>query len=177
MTTLRASAPVATFWTAAVVTAVLVFGALVSGDWRAVAAAIAPGGLIVWVCWVFLYHPAVRFDDGRVVAVNLGRVVEMPWARVAGVRQRYQLVFDLDDGTHVACWGGPMSARPASGIRTRTAGPRPSGDRIASELETLRVRAAAVTDAAPPVIRRWDVPTLAVGAALVAAVALQLALR
>lgn len=175
MTTLRSQATAATFWTAAVVTAVLVLGGFFEGDWQAGAAALAPGALIVWGCWVLLYRPMVRFDDDCVVAVNLGRVVEIPWRRVTAVRQRYQLVFDLDDGSHVACWGGPMSAKPVSPRRRGSAAT--SSATIAATLESVRASAAQrATDAAPPVVRRWDLLALAIGAALVVVVALQLTL-
>jgi hypothetical protein len=45
------------------------------------------------------------------VIVNIGRITEVPWARVVDIRRKLQLVFELDDARRVEAWGSPFAGR------------------------------------------------------------------
>ena len=171
----RASSSLAAFWAVAGFAALLVGDAVVRGDLRLAVEWGAPAALAVWVAWLILYRPQVRFDQTGLVVLNPLRISTVPWTRVAAVTQRFQLVLELDDGSHITCWGSPFPEKP--GLRRPNSAK--STDRAplgaAAALEVMRSR--AISSAVEPGVRRgWDLRAVAIGVALVAALLAELAL-
>jgi hypothetical protein len=171
----RATSTLFSFWAVVGFAALLVGDALVRGSWHVLALSVAPAALAVWAAWMLLFRPSIRFDTDRVVTVNPGRVIEVPWQRVVIVRQRPQLVLELDDGSRVTCWGSPFPEKP--GRRPRDASKRrdsAAGD-VVGTLEAARSGARSTTPDAM-VSRRWDVVPLLGGAVLAVACLIELVL-
>jgi hypothetical protein len=173
--TMRSVSSVVTFWIGAVSLLVVVGAPLLSGDWRVFEFAVGPSLLLVWILWLALYRPAVHYDDARAVVVNIGRTHVLPWSRVTSVRQGIGLLFDLDGRTTITAYGVPAPRRPgniASAIDRRT---RPTHDlnRDAELLDGIR---GAATPRSDPIVSSWDVIPLVIGAVLVVAVVVEIAL-
>jgi Bacterial PH domain len=174
----RASSSLFAFWALAGFAAILVGDAAIRLDWHLLLVTVAPAAFLVWAAWLVLYRPEIRFDADRVLTVNPGRTIEVPWSHVSRVEQRPQLVLELDDGSRVTCWGAPFPEkpglhRPVTDIR-RSQSPRRDvvGVLEAQRRATLE-RTPKSSTASTPVTRRWDVAPLALGGALlVAAVAI-----
>ncbi|MBP3977896.1 PH domain-containing protein [Microbacterium sp. BLY] len=115
--------------------------------------------LVLWVVYVNSFASAVRVDDHGVVVQNLLRRIEFGWAHVRDVEMRWQLVFSLDDGTDVACYGGPAKAGsfrlPARGDQEERV---PAGLRALAEIEERRDQASPAAEA--PIRRSWDGPAV-----------------
>lgn len=173
---LRGTSPVVSFAIAVVVVAFVLGTPIVRGDWRVFGFSLGPCLLVTWLLWFVLYRPSVRYDSERVVVTNMGRIHVLPWGHVAAVRQRLNIVFELDDGTSVAAWGAPLPRRRANILRNfeRESRPEDPFHETADLLEEFR-RAAAPSDAA--VESRWDLVPLAIGLALVALVVVEFASR
>jgi hypothetical protein len=174
--TLRSGSSVLAFWAGAVIIAIVLGVSIVLADWQGVALILLPALLVVWVLWMGLYRPAIRYNESRAVVVNMGRTHLLPWARVETVRQRIGLDFELEGGRIVTAAGVPPPRRVgnvASAFDRRT---RPTNyyNTNSEILESVRV-AAAPADA--PVVSRWDVLPLAIGAVLVIAVAVEVLVR
>lgn len=122
--------------------------------------------LVLWIVYVNSYASAVRIDDEGVAVQNLLRRVEFGWQRVRDVELRWQLVFSLDDGTDLSCYGGPAKAGSFR-MPTRADGEErvPAGLRALAEIEQRRDAAPATADA--PIRRSWDRPALIALAVLV----------
>jgi hypothetical protein len=121
---------------------------------------LAPWLLVVlWIVYVNSFASAVRIDDDGVVVQNLLRRVAFGWQRVRAVDLRWQLVFSLDDGTDLSCYGGPAKAGP---IRMPSRGDAeeriPSGIRALTEIEERWQAAPDRADA--PITRSWDRPAV-----------------
>jgi hypothetical protein len=189
----RASSSLVAFWALAGFAAVLLGDAAIRSDWHLVSVAIAPAGFVVWAAWLFLYRPEIRFDADRVIVVNPGRTIEVPWSHVTRVEQRPQLVLELGGGVRITCWGAPFpdkaglhrpatssttAGRRAPSARRDVVGVLESARRVASERTPVAAGSGMGTSAEPsePVGRRWDVAPLVVGAILFALSALALAL-
>jgi hypothetical protein len=137
----RPSSSLVAFWAVAVLGVLFVGDTIIRADWLGLALAIAPVALVVLASWMVLYRPRVSYDAVRVVVVNPLRSVSLPWQRVTSVRQRFQILIELDDGSTLTCWGSPFPEKPG---RTR---PDPSkrsfpGAEIVGPLEAARSRAA-----------------------------------
>ncbi len=173
---LRGIAPVVSFTVAVAVMVFVVGTPLVRGDWRVFAFSLGPCLLVAWLLWFVLYRPSVRYDADRAVVTNMGRIHVLPWGHVDAVRQRLNIVFELDDGTSVAAWGAPVPPRRANILRNFERESRPTDDfhRTADLLEEFR-GAAAPSDAA--VETRWDLVGLAWGMAAVVLVIVEFAGR
>ncbi len=170
--TLRSGSSVVVFWIGAVVMAVVIATPLARSDWRVFVFAVAPALLLVWALWIALYRPAIRYDARRAVVVNMGRTHVLPWPRVAGVRQRLGIDFELDSGRVVKAVGVPPPRRlgnVASNFDRRT---RPAYDfnRNADILDSFRVAAAPDDES---VVSRWDAIPLIIGAVLVVVVVVE----
>lgn len=115
--------------------------------------------LVLWIVYVNSFASAVRIDDDGVVVQNLLRRIEFGWQRVRAVDLRWQLVFSLDDGKDLPCYGGPAKA---GSIRMPSRGDGeekvPAGIRALTEIEE-RWQAAPVT-ADAPIRRSWDRPAV-----------------
>jgi hypothetical protein len=169
---LRSGSSVVVFWIGTVVLAIVVIVPLVSGQVRVFAFAIVPALLLVWALWLALYRPVVRYDSSRAVVTNMGRTHVLPWPQVTRVRQGIGLQFELDNGRHITAVAVPPPRRTgnvASFFDRRT---RPVQDvtRDAELLESVRLAAAP---GAEPVVSRWDVVPLAIGAVLLVAVVIE----
>ena len=147
---------------------------VVRGD---VSAAVQTGGigaLVVWAAWMLLVRPSIRVRPDRAVVVNVGRITEVPWARIVDIRRRLQLILDLDDGRSVEAWGSPFPKRGLAG--RGLPGRAAAGDTADSALAVLRGAWLSGSDVHPgaPVVRRADVLALGIGAASVGAAVLGL---
>jgi hypothetical protein len=116
--------------------------------------------LVLWLVYVSSFASAVRIDDDGVVVQNLLRRITFGWQRVRAVDLRWQLVFSLDDGTDLACYGGPAKA---GSIRMPARGGDgeervPAGIRALTEIEERWEAASDTADA--PIRRSWDLPAL-----------------
>jgi hypothetical protein len=163
----RPSSSLVSFWVAVGFGLLLLGDAIFRGDWRLFVVAATPTLLVIWALWIFLYRPSIRFGAVGLMVVNPGRVIEVPWTRLSSVTQRFQVVLELDDGSHVTCWGSPFPEKPGLHRPTPDSArrPRPGGD-IASALEAARETSQG-TGVDAPVRHRWDRLPLAVGAVLV----------
>ncbi|MFJ4224574.1 PH domain-containing protein [Microbacterium sp. NPDC089695] len=132
---------------------------------------LAPWVLLgLWVVYEIAFVSVVRVDERGATVQNMLRRTSFGWNRVRDIDLRWQLVFSLDDGRDVTCYGGPARARPVR---------RPTGDDEAkapsglASLTDIRDRwQAAGSDADAPITRGWDGRALiALGVILVWAVA------
>jgi hypothetical protein len=166
MTTVpRPSSSLIAFWAVLGVAVLFLGDSVVRGNWHVVSLAVAPIGLIVWAAWIFLYRPRISFDRDTIVVVNPGRILEIPWQRVSGVRQRFQILLELDDGSTVTCWGSPFPEKPGR-YRPTPESRRATGGGIVEPLDAARVRAEGRSiDVA--VVRRVDLLPDLVGGVLV----------
>lgn len=112
----------------------------------------------LWVVYEIAFASMVRVDEQGVTVQNMLRRTTFGWRRVRDVDLRWQLVFALDDGTDVSCYGGPAKARPRARAQDDETRSAPAGLR---ELTDIRDRwAAAPATADAPIRRTWDRPAL-----------------
>lgn len=160
------------FWLGVVALAALVVllgTPLFGSDWSLFGFLLPPALLLAWTLWLVLYHPQVRYNPTRALVINIGRVHELPWARVSAVRQRLTLVFDLTNGRTVTAAGvsAPRGAGTVvGGISGRLGEAATHFNRNAEALDAQRA-SAAPTDA--QAVSRWDVVPLVIGAVLLVA--------
>ncbi|WP_407358393.1 PH domain-containing protein [Microbacterium sp. LTA6] len=122
--------------------------------------------LTLWVVYEVSSVSLVRVDADGALVQNMLRRTSFGWTRVRDIDMRWQLVFSLDDGTDVTCYGGPARSRPVR---------RPSRDDMevkmpagVRELTGIRDRWEAAGGAADAPIRRtWDGSALIVLGVLV----------
>lgn len=121
---------------------------------------LAPWVLLgLWVVYEIAFVSSVRIDDDGATVQNLLRRTTFGWARVRDIDLRWQLVFSLDDGSDVTCYGGPARARPPRRpIRGEEEMKAPSGLRDLTAISDRRQSASDSADA--PIRRSWDVPAL-----------------
>jgi hypothetical protein len=161
----RPSSSLVAFWAVAAVGALFLGDSVVRGNWHVFLLTVGPVALVVWAAWMFLYRPRVSFDADHLMVINPGRVIEVPWQRVSAVRQRFQILLDLDDGSTLTCWGSPFPEKPGRS-RPAPASSRASGGEFIGPLDSARARAEGRTSVAK-VERRWDLRPLAIGVILV----------
>ncbi len=147
---------------------VLVFSALlalfllgdtaVRGSWEQMLL-VAPWVLLaLWIVYEISYVSHVRVDAHGVVVQNMLRRTRFDWSRVRDVDLRWQLLFSLDDGREVSCYGGPARARPPRPGRGEDSEPKPSsGLHALTDIRDLW-DAAPASDA--PIRREWDRPAV-----------------
>ncbi|KQQ68738.1 PH domain-containing protein [Microbacterium sp. Leaf320] len=117
---------------------------------------LAPWVLLgLWVVYEIAFVSVVRVDAQGAVVQNMLRRTSFGWSRVRDIDLRWQLVFSLDDGTDLSCYGGPARARP---VRRPTSGDdeakAPAGLRDLTEIRDRWQDAPATADA--PLRRTWD---------------------
>ncbi|WP_050721439.1 hypothetical protein [Microbacterium sp. GCS4] len=120
---------------------------------------LAPWVLLgLWVVYEIAFVSVVRIDERGATVQNMLRRTSFGWNRVRDIDLRWQLVFSLDDGRDVTCYGGPARARPVR---------RPTGDEEAkvptgiADLTEIRDRwEAAGLGADAPITRTWDLAAL-----------------
>jgi len=159
------------FWLVLAVGVALVADPVIRGNLPQVATTGSIVGLVVWALGMVLFHPHVRYDAAGVVVTNIGRIHEIPWSRVAAVRQNLTLTIELDDGRRISASGVTAPRDRGLIMGTLTRGKLGAGSlefhKYADALRLLQ-DGAATTDA--PVVSRWDVKALALGGALALAV-------
>ncbi len=157
--TFRASSGPVALIISALLALFLLGDAVVRGSWGQMLL-LAPWVLLaLWVVYEISFVSHVRVDDARRVrAEHARRNTSFGWSRVRDIDLRWQLVFSLDDGTDVTCYGGPARSRP---VRSRSRGDEePKAPAGLRELTRLRDRweAADSADSAAdaPIRRSWD---------------------
>ena len=170
---MRATSSVVAFWVTTAICVVVVATPLVRWDDRVLAFVIGPALLLVWVLWLVLYRPSVRYDAVRAVVVNIGRTHVVPWGHVVVVQQRLSLDLRLDDDRIVRAVGIAPPRRPGNIVSSLDRRNRLEYDynRNADVLEGYRIAAPPSQE---PVTSRWDLIPLAIGAVLVIAVVVEI---
>ena len=128
--------------------------------------------LLLWGVYVAVFASSVATDDDGITVQNFLRRTRIPWAAVEDIVLRFQLIVVTKDGRRVTCYGGPVSARPATPRRRGRGddGPRPpAGLRDLEGIRALWEDAVARGAGDGEVRRGWDVPALIALAVLVAA--------
>lgn len=166
------------FWIAAALGLVFAGDPLIRGDVARFAAVAPIVALAAWILWMVMFHPHLRYDDDRAVVTNIGRVHELPWSRVVTVRQNLNLSFELDDGRRIRATGvtAPRDRGLVLAGLTRGKMGVNSTD-FHHNADALRPVQAAATPSDDPVVSRWDVIPLAIGAVLAVAVLIDLAVQ
>jgi hypothetical protein len=113
----------------------------------------------LWVVYEIAFVSAVRIDDGGGLVQNMLRRTSFGWQRVRDIDLRWQLVFSLDDGTDVTCYGGPARARPRRKGSAAEESAVPTSLRGLTDIRDRWEAAPPTADA--PIRRSWDVPALA----------------
>ncbi|MFB8189989.1 PH domain-containing protein [Microbacterium sp. NPDC055988] len=126
--------------------------------------------LALWVVYEVAFVSFVRIDDAGGTVQNMLRRTTFGWSRVRDVDLKWQLVFSLDDGSDITCYGGPARARQPRARAGRDEEPKaPTGLRDMTAIRDRWESASATADA--PIRRSWDLPALiALGAIVVWAV-------
>lgn len=63
------------------------------------------------LCWALLIRPRVEVRADGLCIVNLIRTHLVPWADIADLRMRYQLVIERTGGRAIRAWGSPSVER------------------------------------------------------------------
>ena len=169
--TFRASSGPIVLVIAALLAAFLLGDAAVRGSWGQMFL-LAPWVLLaLWLVYEISFVSIVRVHADGVLVQNMLRRTSFGWSRVRDIDLRWQLVFSLDDGTDVSCYGGPVRSRP---VRSRMRdGDEPKAPAGLRELADLRDRWQAASNTQDAPIRRtWDGPALIVLGVLMLWVAL-----
>lgn len=121
---------------------------------------IAPWVLLgLWVVYEISFVSAVRVDAEGGSVQNMLRRTSFGWNRVRDIDFRWQLVFSLDDGTDVSCYGGPARSRPPR----RSSGDDDAQSKVPAgvrDLTEIRDRWQSADGADAPIARTWDGPAL-----------------
>lgn len=168
---LRSGTSVVTFWIGAVVLVIVMVVPLLRADWRVFLFVMPPSLLLLWLLWMVLLRPAIRYSASGVMVRNIGRTHQVPWHRVVSIRQHLGIDFELD-GTRVVRAIAVPPPRRASNIASafdRHTRPPYDYNRYVEILEGFRLNAVPTAD---PVTSRWDVVAWSIGAVLLAAVVL-----
>ncbi|WP_120493247.1 PH domain-containing protein [Microbacterium phyllosphaerae] len=117
---------------------------------------LAPWVLLgLWVVYEIAFVSVVRVDAQGAVVQNMLRRTSFGWSRVRDIDLRWQLLFTLEDGKDLSCYGGPARARP---VRRPTSGDdeakAPAGLRDLTEIRDHWQDAPVTADA--PLRRTWD---------------------
>lgn len=155
------------FWLAVVLGVILIGDPVLRGDLALLGTTAPIVAFVIWVLWMVLFHPHVRYDEERAVVTNIGRVHVLPWSRVVTVRQNLGLGFELDDGRRITATG--VTAPRGSGMvldalsRGKLGVGSVDFHRNADALRPLQAAAAASDE---PVVSRWDRIPLLIGSGL-----------
>lgn len=115
----------------------------------------------LWVVYEIAFVSSVRIDDAGGTVQNMLRRTTFGWRRVRDIDLRWQLVFSLDDGTDVTCYGGPARARQRRG-GARQDGEEQKAPTSLRDLTDIRDRwEASDLTADAPIRRSWDRRALA----------------
>lgn len=117
---------------------------------------LAPWVLLgLWGVYEITFVSVVRVDADGAMVQNMLRRTSFGWRRVRDIDLRWQLLFSLEDGSDLSCYGGPARARP---VRRPGAdddeAKAPAGLRDLTEIRDRWQSAPAEADA--PITRTWD---------------------
>jgi len=157
--TLRAPSGVITIVLTGLLALFLLGDAVVRGGWEQMLL-LAPWVLLgLWCIYELSFVSYVRVDGEGAVVQNLLRRTSFGWSRVRDIDMRWQLVFSLEDGTDISCFGGPAHARQRrSRMRQDDEQKAPAG---LADLTDIRDRWQSAGAAATGEIRRsWDARAL-----------------
>lgn len=120
---------------------------------------LAPWMLLgLWAVYAAGVASSVRIERDGVRVQNLLRRTFAPWGRVKRIDMRWQVELALDDGSTLACFGGPARMRP------QRLGPGRALEEVDAAADAVaalrRARNAAPADADAPIRRSWDWPAL-----------------
>lgn len=120
---------------------------------------LAPWVLLgLWIVYEIAFVSAVRVDSRGAAVQNMLRITSFGWSRVRDIDLRWQLVFSLEDGSDLTCYGGPARARPARPARRDDEAKAPVG---LGALTDIRDQWEAAPPSADAQIRRsWDIRAL-----------------
>ncbi|MFT4030369.1 MAG: PH domain-containing protein [Protaetiibacter sp.] len=171
---LRDTRSTVTFWVGVAVLALLAIDFAVVQNWALLAVSLPFLLFSAWALWIMLLRPRVRYDSERARVINFFRSHELPWPRVATVRQRLNLMFELEDGRVITAYAVTASRGPGAFVRTATK--RIHDDlgaftRTADDLEEVRRTARPSEE---PTRSSWDALPILLGAVLVVAMAVTL---
>lgn len=157
--TFRASSGPVVMIVSGLLAAFLLGDAVVRGSWGQMLL-LAPWVLLtLWGVYEISFVSFVRVDAAGGLVQNMLRRTSFGWSRVRDIDLRWQLVFSLDDGTDVTCYGGPVRSRP---VRRPSRGDEevkaPAGLRDLTEIRDHWESAGPAADA--PIRRTWDGPAL-----------------
>ena len=159
------------FWLVVAVGVVIVGDSVIRANLGQIAATASIVALVLWVVFMVLFHPHVRYDDARAVVTNIGRIHEIPWSRVVAVRQSLSLIFELDDGRRLRATGVTAPRDRGLVLGTLTRGKLGAGStEFHKYADALRLKHDEATTSSTPVVSRWDVRALVIGAVLALAV-------
>jgi hypothetical protein len=163
---MRSTSSVVTFWVAVIIVGIVIVAPIVRGDWAFLGFVAPLSAFLIWVTWLVLMRPQVRYSVEGVEVINIGRVHVLHWARIASVRQGVNLAFELEDGSRIQAWGVSFPRQRSAllaGLRREPQMPQRDLDKFTAPLEQLRV-AAEPSDA--QVTRHWDLRPMILGVAL-----------
>jgi hypothetical protein len=164
---LRDTLTTVVFWIGAALGAVLAGDPLVRGDFALFATTAPIVALALWLLFMLMFHPHIRYDDERVVVTNIGRVHELPWSRVLTVRQNLNLAFELDDGRRISAVGVTAARGRGLVLSGLTRGKMGVGsEEFHQHADALRPIQAASRTTDEPVVSHWDVIPLVTGVVL-----------
>lgn len=164
--TLRATSGKVSFLLCAVLAAFLLGDVVIRGG-LIQALLLAPWILLgLWGVYEIAYVSMVRIDDEGVLVQNMLRRTSFGWRRARDIDLRWQLVFALEDGRDLTCYGGPAKTRPARRSSNGEAATAPEGLRTLTDIRDRWMAAPETADA--PILRTWDRPALVALAVLVA---------
>lgn len=106
----------------AILTVFFLGDAVVRGAWGFVLLALPWMALVLWGTWVVLVRPSVTVRPDRLVVHNMFRVHDIPWAAVARLTDRFQLVVELTDGRNLVSWGAPTGGLGKASVSGDAAG-------------------------------------------------------
>jgi hypothetical protein len=172
---LRDTATSVVFWLGAALGIILVGDPLLRGDVALFARTAPFVALALWLMFVVMFHPHIRYDEERAVVTNIGRVHELPWSRVVTVRQTLNLGFELDDGRRISAVGVTAARGRGLILSGLTKGKLGVGsEEFHQHADALRPLQEAAARSDAPVVSRWDTVPLVIGAVLALAVAVDL---
>ncbi|MGB4777778.1 hypothetical protein [Microbacterium sp.] len=163
-----------TFWAGVSVMALIGIDFAVIQNWPLLATSLPFLLFLAWVLWIMLLRPRVVYDSERARVISFLRTYDLPWPRVAAIRQRLHLMFELESGRVITAYAVTASRGPGAIVRTAT---RRIGDdpgaftRTADDLDQVRRNA---TPSSEQTRSGWDVLPIALGAVLLVAMVVTL---
>ncbi|PZQ88105.1 MAG: hypothetical protein DI534_11560 [Leifsonia xyli] len=160
---LRDTSSTVIFWVAVGIMALLLADFAFIGEYELLATAVPFMLFLGWAIWVLLLRPRVRYDTERARVISFFRSYQLPWPQVAAVRQRLNLLFELEDGRVIVAYAVTASRGSGAIVRTLTGRLRDDPSvftRTSDDLEEVR-RNARPSD--EQVLARWDAVPIVLG--------------